>query len=433
MHVLLIEPDADEAALASALISGRFPTANIDTISTATAFATALTHGGFDVVVTEHRLSWAEGPALLRAIGQSRATVPVVFFTHVDDTAMAVEAMQAGAAHYLVKSPRSYLRLPLAVHSAVTARRPTTSRDTTEDDRRSSPHQDRPIVQTSDSAPLDDDDAGRLGELTEWVNAGARILAEWGPRPLPDPSSPPSGAAEPTDANVQNLIAQAAHELDAPLRMIAVHAGALTEAASLDAEARESLNLALAGVGRMQELVDDFAEYGLVWATGITCKPCDCNDLVDRIARQIAARFDTNTVEIHRDTLPTVQADRSRLIQVFDNLLSNAVKFRTETPARVEVSAQELGEEWIFSVRDEGIGVERDRVEDVFVLFRRLHPEYPGTGVGLAICKRVVEQHGGRIWIRTNADRGSTVRFTLPKRPTPSTPSRGPTGARQGR
>ena len=138
-------------------------------------------------------------------------------------------------------------------------------------------------------------------------------------------------------------------------------------------------------------------------------------------------------MEIHRDTPPTVQADRSRLIQVFDNLLSNAVKFRTETPARVEVSAQELGEEWIFSVRDEGIGVERDRVEDVFVLFRRLHPEYPGTGVGLAICKRVVEQHGGRIWIRTNADRGSTVRFTLPKRPTPSTPSRGPTGARQGR
>ncbi len=384
--------------------------------------------------MTEHRLSWTEGPALLRAITQSRATVPVVFFTRVDDTAMAVEAMQAGATDYLVKSPGSYLRLPAAVHTAVTAPPPRESRDATPDNRRSATAEDRPVTQPSHDTHLRDDEAARLGELTRFVDAGARILAGWSTAPAPTtdrPSPPP--VRQRTDADLRNLIVQAAHELDAPLRMIAVHAAALAQAEALDSDARESLDLALAGVARMQELVDDFAEYGLVEASWITHKQFDCNDLVDRVASQIVARLGKDTVEIHRSALPTVPADRSRLSQVFDNLLSNAAKFRTETPARVEVSAQEIGEEWVFSVRDEGIGVERERAEDIFVLFRRLHPEYPGTGVGLAICKRVVEQHGGRIWIQTNADRGSTVHFTLPKRPTPVSPLRGPAETRQSR
>ncbi len=139
--------------------------------------------------------------------------------------------------------------------------------------------------------------------------------------------------------------------------------------------------------------------------------------MVDRVAHQLAARCGESHVRIQWATLPTVAAAPSLLTQVFENLLSNGLKFQTETPARVEVAARDAGEEWLFWVRDYGIGVEPEFTDSIFDLFRRLRPEYEGTGVGLAICRRIVERHGGRIWVESRAGEGSTFNFTLSKNP----------------
>lgn len=214
------------------------------------------------------------------------------------------------------------------------------------------------------------------------------------------------------------LIAQTAHELDAPLRMVAQHARMVGEHANaLDAEGRRSLDLALAGVSRMHELLDDLGAYARIEAEALKYETCDCDALVDGVAQQLSARLGGDRARIRRAKLPTVLAERSQLTQVFENLLSNALKFQTEILASVEISARAVGEEWLFSVRDCGIGVEREFADSIFTLFKRLRPDYPGTGVGLAICRRVVERHGGRIWVESQTGGGSTFHFTLPKNP----------------
>ncbi|MEQ8536914.1 MAG: ATP-binding protein [Coleofasciculus sp. D1-CHI-01] len=116
------------------------------------------------------------------------------------------------------------------------------------------------------------------------------------------------------------------------------------------------------------------------------------------------------------DALPTVIADQTQLTQLFQNLIGNAIKFRSETPPNVHISAQNQGNEWTFVVRDNGIGMESEYLERIFTIFQRLHSrrDYPGTGIGLAICKKIVERHGGRIWVNSELGIGTTFYFTIP-------------------
>ena len=291
MHILLIDPDGDEPALAAAVVSPHFSTGRFEEIADGTGFASALARGGFDVVVSEYRLPWSNGRALLESITESHPGVPAIFFTAVDDTELAVAAMRAGAADYLVKSARTYLRLPTAIGDAVSK---ASARAT-------SPGPSRAEVETPglvgaptrtgrpDRSRSDDDQT--LAEVNAFADAAARTLTGWGSdTATEEPTGEASSRLERINAELRELIAQAAHELDAPLRMITQHARLAEQNLDQpDEQTRRSLSLTLAGVGRMQELLDDFAAYARVEAQQLTREPCDCNALVDRLARELAA------------------------------------------------------------------------------------------------------------------------------------------------
>ena len=136
----------------------------------------------------------------------------------------------------------------------------------------------------------------------------------------------------------------------------------------------------------------------------------------NRVWRGTLPVIDESDAKIHSDRLPVVWGDRSQLVQLWQNLIANAIKFRGEETPRIDITAEESEGSWVFSIEDNGIGINKDELENIFVIFRRLHPELPGTGIGLSICKRIVERHGGRLWAESRGE-GASFRFSMPKRP----------------
>ena len=211
----------------------------------------------------------------------------------------------------------------------------------------------------------------------------------------------------------------ASHDLQEPLRMVSSYTQLLAQRyeGQLDAKAKKFIRYAVDGAIRMQTLINELLTYSRVGTQGKPLEPTDSHSALGEAIRNLAAMIEENRAIITNDDLPTVRADAAQLVLVFQNLLANAIKFRREDLPRVHVSAQDQGREWVFAVRDNGIGIEPQHAERVFVIFQRLHTrqEYPGTGIGLAVCKRIVERHGGKIWFESEPGNGSTFFFAVPK------------------
>lgn len=224
----------------------------------------------------------------------------------------------------------------------------------------------------------------------------------------------------------------ASHDLQEPLRMVKSYVQFLAAdyQGQLDANADRYINYAVDGANRMETLIDDLLAFSRVGTQGKPFQPIRCVDVLEEIMADLTAVINESQAKVTWDNLPTVMADRSQLTQLLRNLVSNGVKFRGEAPPRVHISAElvptaaglgetegSAGEEWRFSVRDNGIGIAPEHHERIFLMFKRLHhrSEYPGTGIGLAICQKIVERHGGRIWVESEPGKGSIFYFTIPK------------------
>jgi light-regulated signal transduction histidine kinase (bacteriophytochrome) len=212
----------------------------------------------------------------------------------------------------------------------------------------------------------------------------------------------------------------ASHDLQEPLRTVASYTQLIARRyrGRLDADAEEYMDYIVDGVNRMQQLINALLNYSRVETRGRPFESTDCaKALADAVAALGPVIKETAAVIEHGD-LPTVAADGKQLAQVFLNLVSNAIKFRSEAPPRVLVSATRDNGDWQFAVVDNGIGIAHEYRDRIFVIFQRLHTRrhYPGTGIGLAFCKKIVERHGGRIWVESEEGKGSTFYFTIPER-----------------
>ena len=221
-----------------------------------------------------------------------------------------------------------------------------------------------------------------------------------------------------SNAELEQFAYVASHDLQEPLRMVASYCQLIQRryAAKLDKDANEFINFAVEGAKRMQSLINDLLVYSRVGTKG---KPMVATDLeqvlADALANLVIA-VEESGAEITHDPLPQVNGDGVQLLQLLQNLIGNALKFRGDEPVRIHIGAERQDDRWLISVRDNGIGIEPQYAERIFLIFQRLHTraEYPGTGIGLSICKKIVERHGGKIWVEPAPTPGSVFKFTLP-------------------
>jgi len=208
------------------------------------------------------------------------------------------------------------------------------------------------------------------------------------------------------------------HDLQEPLRMITayVHLLQAQYGGKLDKDADECIAFAVDGTKRMQGLIDDLLSYSRVGTRGKEFTATDCNAVLERTLLNLKRAIEEGGARVTQDDLPTVFGDEFQLGQLFQNLIGNAIKHHAQSAPQIHIGCERKGKAWRFSVKDNGIGIDREYAERIFVIFQRLHTrqEYPGTGIGLAICKKIVERHRGEIWVESQPGRGSTFYFTLP-------------------
>ena len=223
---------------------------------------------------------------------------------------------------------------------------------------------------------------------------------------------------ERSNQELQQFAYVASHDLHEPLRMVTSYLQLLEQRykGKLDANADDFIHFAVDGANRMRELIQGLLAYSRVETQGTPLRAVDSEAVLEQVQKNLQIAIAENKALVTHDPLPTVTADAIQLSQVFQNLISNAVKFRGDRQPEIHVGVENNHTAWRFSVRDNGIGIESEYTERIFVIFQRLHTrhEYPGTGIGLAVCKRIVERHGGRIWVESEAGQGSTFYFTIP-------------------
>jgi PAS domain S-box-containing protein len=221
-----------------------------------------------------------------------------------------------------------------------------------------------------------------------------------------------------SNAELEQFAYVASHDLQEPLRMVSSYMQLLEERYrdQLDQEAKEFIDFAVDGAERMQRLIQDLLAFSRVGTRGKNPEPVESQEVLEKALHTLQLRIDENEAEVHNPALPRVLADSNQLGQVFQNLIGNALKFRGENPPRIDIAVETTGKTAQFSVSDNGIGFDDKHAERIFVIFQRLNnrTDYEGTGIGLAICKKIIERHGGRIWAKSDLGRGSTFLFTLP-------------------
>jgi light-regulated signal transduction histidine kinase (bacteriophytochrome) len=221
-----------------------------------------------------------------------------------------------------------------------------------------------------------------------------------------------------SNADLEQFAYVASHDLQEPLRMVTSYLQLLERRYKdkLDQNANEFIAYAVDGATRMQSLINGLLSYSRVGSRGKQFEWVACEKLLEQAIANLQVAIAENHATITHDHLPTILADATQFVQLLQNLIGNAIKFRSEQPLQIQVGARpDNASTWLFWVRDNGIGIEAQYTQRIFLIFQRLHQrtQYPGSGIGLAVCKKIVERHGGQIWVESQPGQGSTFYFTI--------------------
>lgn len=221
-----------------------------------------------------------------------------------------------------------------------------------------------------------------------------------------------------SNAELEQFAYVASHDLQEPLRMITSYLQLIEQRfiGQLDSDAREFIGFAVDGAARMKSLIIDLLTYSRVQRAKIEFSPVSMESVLNQVKSNLHVTISECQAEITHGSLPEITANEAQMIQLMQNLVGNALKFRREMPPKIHISAEKGKSEWTFAVRDNGIGLDEEYKDRIFVIFQRLHgrDQHPGTGIGLAVCKKIVERHNGRIWVESKLGEGATFYFTLP-------------------
>ena len=310
----------------------------------------------YDVILADYKLPNWNGMESVEILRREKLDIPVMVVTGSLGELTAVECIKRGAADYVLKDQLA--RLPESVRRAIRERR-----------------------------------------LREENKQGQDDLAR-------------------SNRDLEQFAYVASHDLQEPLRMVAIYTQLLAERykGKLDADADKYIHYAADGALRMQALVRDLLAFSRIGRQDIEFQKIDCNSTMDTVLKNLQVAIEESGARVAYEQLPTVMADPSQLMQVLQNLIANGIKFRGTEPPVIQITSQQKDREWVFSITDNGIGIAPEYAEVVFVIFKRLHSrtDYPGSGIGLSICKRIIEYHGGRIWVESEPAHGCTFHFTLP-------------------
>ena len=362
LRALLVEDNALDAALVVRALNKDGFNVLADVVQDEAAFTKVLRANPPEVVLADYNLPNWKGMEALNVLRREGLDIPMILVSGALGDVNAVECIKQGATDYVLKD--GLARLPEVVRRALREKNERTWRRQAEED------------------------------LARKVDELAR-----------------------SNADLEQFAYVASHDLQEPLRMVTAYTQLLAERyrGKLDENADKFIAYASDGAQRMQVLIHDllaFSRVGGKEAPGSV----DCTAVMKDVLQALAAAIEESAAVVRHGELPVVWADRTQVAQVFQNLIGNAIKFRGKEPPMVSVQAEEAGQQWQFSVSDNGIGIAPEYAENVFVVFQRLHgrDEYPGNGIGLAICKKIIEHNGGKIWVESQAESGSTFKFTLP-------------------
>lgn len=363
LRALLVEDNALDAALVVRVLCKDGFDVTADVVQDEAAFTRALRAHPPEVVLADYNLPNWKGMETLDVLRREGLDIPMILVSGALGDVTAVECIKRGATDYVLKD--GLARLPESIRRALQEK-----------------------LQRQLRHQVEEDLAQKVDELAR------------------------------SNADLEQFAYIASHDLQEPLRMVAAYTQLLAEryTGKLDENADKFLGYASEGAVRMQVLIQDLLAFSRVGRNGLVSGNVDCNSVMEEVLQTLTGAIQESGATVTHGDLPAVWADRTQVVQIFQNLIGNAIKFRGTAPPVISMQAEKADQRWLFRVSDNGIGIAAEYAQNIFVVFQRLHArsEYAGNGIGLAICKKIVERDGGRIWVESQSGSGSTFKFTLP-------------------
>ncbi len=376
ISVLYLEDSSIDFELSLALLRRAGIEHKAKRVQTEADFTSAVQAECPDLILADYVLPSFDGVSALEIAHKLCPETPFIFVSGAIGEEVAIDSLHRGATDYVLKHRLE--RLAPAVTRALTQANDRTARKNAEAELES-------LLKREQRARADAESRAR--ELTQ------------------------------VNAELEQFAYAASHDLQEPLRMVKLYSQLLARRYEklLDETGIEFVRIIEGGVDRMHNLIEDLLSYSRIsHDEAHNLRPVELDAIVRRTIDGLGPALQENQATVNVETLPTVLGDGERMFHVFQNLVSNSLKYRNSHPPKIDIAAMKEGAEWVISVKDNGIGFEQQYADDVFGLFKRLHGnQYPGTGIGLTIVRRVIEQHGGRIWVQSAPNEGTSFFFTL--------------------